>query len=185
MGDRVTQELSLVGERRPPFLEFRVLGRPVYRPDDLQRLFYRHGLCNLLVSDNVLIGEIAMNPNVARRRREKASHSNQGSEQRSGDGRQHEGGQPQVNVGETERQLSMIGGTALAVYGMLRPSLSGLALAVIGGALIWRGHRGHCDMYEKLGFSSADSDSGSENAGGTESREARSKATSAADERAS
>jgi hypothetical protein len=126
-----------------------------------------------------------MNPNVARRRHEKASHSNQGSKQQpSGDERQHDGGQPQVNVGETERQLSMIGGTALAVYGLLRPSLSGLALAVIGGALIWRGHTGHCDMYEKLGYSSAESDSGGDKAGGTESREGQSRSNIAADARA-
>ena len=54
----------------------------------------------------------------------------------------------------------MIGGTALAVYGLLRPSLSGLALAAIGGALIWRGHTGHCDVYQKLGYSSAENATG-------------------------
>jgi len=61
----------------------------------------------------------------------------------------------QINVGEFERQMSMIGGTVLAAYGLLRGSFSGLALAAIGGALIWRGHTGHCEMYHMLGHSSA------------------------------
>jgi|SRR4051794_20349802 uncharacterized membrane protein len=61
-----------------------------------------------------------------------------------------------VNVGEFERQVSMIGGTVLAAYGLLRGSLSGLTLAALGGALIWRGHTGHCEMYHMLGHSSAD-----------------------------
>jgi len=51
--------------------------------------------------------------------------------------------------------MSMIGGTVLAAYGLLRGSFSGLALAAIGGALIWRGHTGHCEMYHMLGHSSA------------------------------
>lgn len=61
-----------------------------------------------------------------------------------------------INVGEFERQISMIGGTLLAGYGLLRGRLSGLALAAIGGALIWRGHTGHCEMYHMLGHSSAE-----------------------------
>ena len=61
----------------------------------------------------------------------------------------------EINVGDMERQFSMIGGTALAVYGLARGSFTGLALAGIGAALIWRGHTGHCQMYEMLGHNSA------------------------------
>jgi uncharacterized membrane protein len=90
-----------------------------------------------------------MNPNIARRRHAKAAQHQRGN----GQSRQ---GHP-INVGDTERQLSMIGGTVLAVYGLARGSLSGLTLAAIGGALIWRGHTGHCEMYHMLGHSSAES----------------------------
>jgi len=61
-----------------------------------------------------------------------------------------------INIGEAERQASMIGGTVLAVCGLLRGSLSGIALAAIGGALIYRGHTGHCQFYAALNHSSAD-----------------------------
>jgi uncharacterized membrane protein len=61
-----------------------------------------------------------------------------------------------VNVGETERQISMWGGTVLAAYGLLKGSLSGLTLTALGAALLYRGHTGHCHMYEALGYSTAD-----------------------------
>jgi uncharacterized membrane protein len=89
-----------------------------------------------------------MNPDIARRRHAKAAqHQNGNGQSRPGH---------PINVGDTERQLSMIGGSVLAVYGLLRGSLSGLTLAAIGGALIWRGHSGHCEVYHMLGHSSAD-----------------------------
>jgi uncharacterized membrane protein len=61
-----------------------------------------------------------------------------------------------VNVGAAEREASMIGGTILAVCGLLKGSVSGLALAAIGGALIYRGHTGRCQLYQALGHSTAD-----------------------------
>jgi len=61
-----------------------------------------------------------------------------------------------INVGHTERQLSMVAGTSLAVYGLLQRSTSGFLLAALGGVLIWRGHTGHCQVYQTLGHSSAD-----------------------------
>jgi uncharacterized membrane protein len=91
-----------------------------------------------------------MNPNIAKRRHAKSAAARENG-QHSG-----QGDQAQINVGEAERQLSMIGGTMLAAYGLLRGSFSGLLLAGIGGALIWRGHTGHCEMYHMLGYSSAD-----------------------------
>jgi uncharacterized membrane protein len=54
------------------------------------------------------------------------------------------------NVGDLERGLSLIGGTALALYG-LRRSLGNLALMLGGGALIYRGLSGYCAAYQALG----------------------------------
>jgi len=65
-----------------------------------------------------------------------------------------------VNVGDTERWLSAIGGGALLIYG-LRRSLGSLALAVGGGMLVYRGLTGHCKVYDSLGLNSV----GSEGAG--------------------
>jgi hypothetical protein len=97
-------------------------------------------------------GKNAMNPNISRRRHAKAA---QAREQRQSNGNAQAGHSP-TNVGEMERQVSLIGGTVLAVCGLLRGSLSGLSLAAIGGALIWRGYTGHCELYQALGHSSAD-----------------------------
>jgi uncharacterized membrane protein len=100
-----------------------------------------------------------MNPNIARKRKEKAAHLHSGNgehqhqhEHQSNGAQQHK----KINVGEMERQVSMVGGTVLAVCGLLKGSISGLALAGIGAALIWRGHTGHCEVYHMLGHSSAD-----------------------------
>ncbi len=60
-----------------------------------------------------------------------------------------------VNVGDAERWLSLIGGGALAAYGLTRGSLTGLALAAAGGALAYRGASGHCPLYGALGLNSA------------------------------
>ena len=59
------------------------------------------------------------------------------------------------NVGETERVLSIIGGGALALYGLTRGSLGGAALALLGGSLVYRGATAHCAMYEALGVNTA------------------------------
>ena len=61
-----------------------------------------------------------------------------------------------VNVGDAERQASVIGGSMLALVGVLRGSLSGLVLVALGGALVYRGITGHCHMYEAMGHSTAD-----------------------------
>lgn len=64
--------------------------------------------------------------------------------------------QSHVNVGEWERTASAVGGGALALYGLTRGSLGGLLLAGLGGALVYRGLTGHCDVYCALGVSTAD-----------------------------
>jgi uncharacterized membrane protein len=65
------------------------------------------------------------------------------------------GSTPTTNVGEVERWACAIGGGALALYGVTRGSLGGIALAILGAALIQRGVSGHCDVYEAMSFSTA------------------------------
>ena len=67
-------------------------------------------------------------------------------------------GSRNINIGKTERWASSIGGGALAVYGLTRGSLGGIALALLGGALINRGVSGHCAVYDAMGHSSAEED---------------------------
>jgi uncharacterized membrane protein len=54
-----------------------------------------------------------------------------------------------------ERKLSTLGGGLLALYGLSRRSLPGLALAAAGGSLIYRGVTGHCHTYQALGINTA------------------------------
>jgi uncharacterized membrane protein len=61
-----------------------------------------------------------------------------------------------VNVGETERIASVLGGAALAFLGLRRCSLGGLTLAALGGGLIYRGVTGHCSAYTALDINTAD-----------------------------
>ncbi len=51
-----------------------------------------------------------------------------------------------INVGHTERLLSLVGGGVLAVLGMRRPTVAGAALALAGGALVARGLTGYCPV---------------------------------------
>jgi len=95
-----------------------------------------------------------MNPNIARKRHAKSAQSHTEQSRRNGQS-EHQ----QINVGDFEREVSMWGGTVLAAYGLMRGSISGLALAAIGGALIWRGHTGHCEMYHMLGHNTANESS--------------------------
>lgn len=94
-----------------------------------------------------------MNPAISRIRRAK-SHGNMHSHDERACSSNH-AGSCQVNLSEDERQYSMLGGGVLAAYGLMRGSLTGLALAAIGGALLYRGYTGHCQLYEYLGHSSA------------------------------
>ena len=98
-----------------------------------------------------------MNPDIARRRHAKAVESRSRGDTRISSQADH----PEVNVGDREREASLIGGAVLAVCGLLRGSSSGFGLAAIGGLLIWRGYSGHCAMYQAIGHSSVDQQSGS------------------------
>jgi uncharacterized membrane protein len=60
-----------------------------------------------------------------------------------------------VNVGETERFASIVGGAALAAAGISRRSFPGLLLAAVGGLFILRGIGGHCRLYDSVGLSTS------------------------------
>jgi len=57
-----------------------------------------------------------------------------------------------VNLSQTERLASVLGGGALAIWGAQKKSLSGLAIAAVGGTLMYRGVTGHSDLYKALGI---------------------------------
>ena len=60
------------------------------------------------------------------------------------------------NVGEVERVVSVIAGTALALFGLRRFSMTRLGLAGLGASLVYRGLTGHCAWYARAGVSTAD-----------------------------
>jgi uncharacterized membrane protein len=55
-----------------------------------------------------------------------------------------------INVGDAERWASAIGGSLLMAHGLRRGTFGGLALAMLGGALVYRGYTGHCQAYGAL-----------------------------------
>src|SRR5262245_36846912 len=59
------------------------------------------------------------------------------------------------NVGEGERLISLGAGGLLALLGLARGGLRGLALAAIGGSLAYRGYTGYCHAYAALGVNTA------------------------------
>lgn len=65
------------------------------------------------------------------------------------------GREDNTNIASTERIASVTGGLALVLYGLSRRSLSGLFFALLGGAFIYRGSSGRCELYSKLGVNTA------------------------------
>lgn len=61
----------------------------------------------------------------------------------------------QINVGSTERAVSVAGGAILALFGLKRGGIAGLATAALGGALVHRGATGHCAVNAALGVDTA------------------------------
>jgi len=59
-----------------------------------------------------------------------------------------------VNVGDVERWLSLLGGGLLALY-TLRRSLGTVVLLCGVGALVYRGLKGQCALYQAMGLSTA------------------------------
>ena len=70
-------------------------------------------------------------------------------------GRDMEAGGPHVNVGRTERYISMAVGGALAAYALRRRDVPGGLAALAGAALLYRGSTGHCPVNEAIGRDSA------------------------------
>ena len=62
-----------------------------------------------------------------------------------------EGFASDVNIGDAERLASGLGGAALLGIGLARRGWTGAALALAGGALIFRGATGRSPLYAKLG----------------------------------
>lgn len=65
------------------------------------------------------------------------------------------GKEGQMNVSDNERKASVIGGGLLAIYGLIRNDLGGLALLGLGGSLLWRGLTGQCSVYKALNLNTA------------------------------
>lgn len=51
-----------------------------------------------------------------------------------------------INVGHTERLVSLVGGGLLAVLGLRRHGLAGTGMVLAGGALAARGLTGYCPL---------------------------------------
>jgi uncharacterized membrane protein len=60
-----------------------------------------------------------------------------------------------INIGRSERLLSVISGGALAAYALRRRDWRGTTLALLGAELLRRGATGHCNLYQALGVSTA------------------------------
>ncbi|HXH24026.1 MAG TPA: SRPBCC family protein [Vicinamibacterales bacterium] len=65
-----------------------------------------------------------------------------------------------VNVGPTERVLSVIAGGVLAAYGLRRRSRPGGVAALTGAALLYRGATGHSYVYQAFGINRGDRQGG-------------------------
>lgn len=63
-----------------------------------------------------------------------------------------------VNVGDSERLVSVIVGSALTCFGLARRRWDGLLAAGIGAGLIYRGMTGNCQMFRLLGIDSTGCD---------------------------
>ena len=61
-----------------------------------------------------------------------------------------------TNVGKLERVGSAVGGAALILRAIAHPSTARVIAAIGGAALLQRGLTGHCALYQRLGFDTAD-----------------------------
>lgn len=61
-----------------------------------------------------------------------------------------------INISEPERVVTSVGGAALAIYGLARRDMRGLAMALAGSYLLYRGATGHCHTYKALGIDMSD-----------------------------
>lgn len=68
-------------------------------------------------------------------------------------------GSSQINVGGTERLLSVVGGALLSWYAVKKPTAIGLALGAAGSSLLFRGVTGYCPINEAMGRDTAEKES--------------------------
>src|SRR5688500_5803674 len=68
----------------------------------------------------------------------------------SADGRRPQRQGRQVNVGDSERAVSVAAGAIVGLLGLSRGSLPGLLGAAVGGAMVYRGVTGTCPMYRAM-----------------------------------
>jgi uncharacterized membrane protein len=66
-----------------------------------------------------------------------------------------------LNVDETERLISAIGGGAILLTTANLRSLRGLVATLMGASLIYRGVTGHCPFYSLLGMQTCGRESAS------------------------
>ncbi len=66
-----------------------------------------------------------------------------------------EGSNIKTNVSEPERVVSVIAGSAAAIFGLTRGNAAGLGLALAGAEAIRRGVTGHCYIYQATGVNTA------------------------------
>jgi uncharacterized membrane protein len=64
----------------------------------------------------------------------------------------------ETNISNVERWISLAAGGALAAYGLTRRSPGGVALALGGAALLYRGVMKHCPMYGAMGIDTSGED---------------------------
>jgi uncharacterized membrane protein len=62
----------------------------------------------------------------------------------------------QRNVSDGERMVSVAAGAILAGLGLARRDWTGLAIAGVGGAMLYRGATGHSPVYQTLGIDTAE-----------------------------
>jgi uncharacterized membrane protein len=62
---------------------------------------------------------------------------------------------PNTNISEAERLSALIGGGALAAWGLAQRSWPGVCWAALGGSLAWMGARGYSPVHQVLGFNTA------------------------------
>ena len=74
--------------------------------------------------------------------------------------REQSGTMRSVNVGHGERIASIVLGSGLVAFGLMRRSRSGWTLAATGAALLYRGVSGNCAVYRALGFDRAGDEEG-------------------------
>lgn len=65
-------------------------------------------------------------------------------------------GSSNINVGNTERIISTAGGALLTWYGLKKGDLLGVAVALAGSSLLFRGTTGYCPLNNAMGRNTAE-----------------------------